>query len=79
MNLYEAEKDKKYLVVRIDGGYKAIHRLNDLGILKGAIIEKVEMITYGPIKIKVGNSNYALGRGITKKILIKERGLGNEA
>lgn len=71
-NLYEAEKHKKYVVVGIDSGIKAKKRLGELGILKGIIIEKIEMVTHGPIKIKVGESNYALGRGITKKILVKE-------
>ena len=34
MNLYEAEKNKKYIIVKVDAGYKASHRLNELVFLK---------------------------------------------
>lgn len=72
MNLYEGEKGKKYKVVLIDSGYKAKQRLADLGIFKGSILEMVESISQGPLKIKVMDSIYAIGKGLCKKIMVEE-------
>jgi len=72
MNLYEAKKKKKYKVTTIDSGFKARNRLGELGIFKGVIIEKIESILHGPLKIKVKDTIYALGKGICKKIMVEE-------
>ena len=71
--LLEAEKNKEYIVLEIDSGYKAKRRLAELGIYKGVIIEKKESLVSGPLQIKVKDSVYALGKGIAKKILVEEK------
>lgn len=48
-------------------------RLSDMGIREGVTITKISMHPFfGPILIKIGNCEVALGRGIASSIFVEE-------
>ncbi|BDC35477.1 MAG: metal-dependent transcriptional regulator [Candidatus Methanoliparum thermophilum] len=53
-------------------GKKAKMRLNELGLVPGNYIEVINKISTGPVKIKVKQSEIAIGKGLAKKILVKK-------
>lgn len=69
-SLDEVEEGKKVRIVKILGGYGLIRRLVSLGLTIG--VELFIINNQGPIIIKVGDSNIAIGRGIAKKVLVEE-------
>jgi len=69
-SLDEIEEGKKVRIVKILGGYGLIRRLVSLGLTIG--VELFIINNHGPIIIKVGDSNIAIGRGIAKKVLVEE-------
>lgn len=72
LNLAAMHAGEKGKVVEIIGGKGFINRLEALGIVPGAEIEKIsEQIMHGPVVIKIGNTQVALGYGMAQKIMIK--------
>ena len=60
------------IIVRIHGGHGLMNRLGSLGIRPGRRITKVSsMLMRGPVTIRVGNSQVAIGFGIANKILVE--------
>ena len=60
------------IVVQIQGGHGLISRLNALGIRPGQRITKVSStFMRGPITIKVGNAQVAIGFGMANKIIVE--------
>ena len=61
-------------VVAIDGGASLVKRLEALGIRPGVhITKRSSQLLRGPVTIIVGNSQVAIGHGMAKKILLRER------
>jgi len=59
-------------VVQIDGGRSLINRLNALSIRPGQRIAKISsMFMRGPVTVKVGNAQVAIGYGMAKKIMVE--------
>ncbi|MFC1955532.1 ferrous iron transport protein A [Chloroflexota bacterium] len=59
-------------IVQIQGGHGLVNRLNALGIRPGKKITKVgAMLMRGPVTIKVGNGQVAIGFGMANKIIIE--------
>jgi len=59
------------IVSQINGGHKLISRLNALGIRPGKKITKVGCsLMRGPITIKVGRAQIAIGFGMSGKITV---------
>jgi len=59
-------------VISIEGGMGFRQRLENLGIRKGVVIKKPKgMSIYGPIVVKVGSTQIALGRGMASKVIIE--------
>ncbi len=60
-------------VCEIEGGHGIHDRLLALGIRAGVKVTKVsDMFTHGPVVIKHGQTQTALGRGICQKILVED-------
>jgi ferrous iron transport protein A len=60
------------MIVQIYGGYGLMRRLGSLGIRPGQQITKVSsMLMRGPVTIRVGNSQVAIGFGMANKILVE--------
>ncbi len=74
ISLLQLQSNQSAKVVSIQGGRGLITRLNNLGIRKGAFIQKVTGYSKGwPVVIRVNNTQLALGRGMASKIIV---GLG---
>ena len=59
-------------VVRIQGGFRLIDRLNALGIMPGKKITKVSsMIARGPITIEVDRAQLAIGFRMANRIIVE--------
>ena len=73
MNLYDTKKGHDYKVKSIRGGRSFINKIESMGILSGTILTRINAnVGGGPVVIKVGNSRYALGRGMATKIKVNE-------
>ncbi|MEN3183455.1 MAG: FeoA family protein [Atribacterota bacterium] len=72
LSLAEMETGSKGEIVRIDGGEGMVKRLWVLGVVPGKKIEKVSsIIGRGPVVIRLGQQEIALGRGVAQRILVK--------
>jgi len=70
--LTEIPVNRPASVVEILGGHGVHGRLLALGIRPGVTISKVtDSFARGPLVVKVGNSQTALGRGVCSKILVE--------
>jgi len=73
MNLTEFKDGDKVKVLNIPIGRDALSRLTSMNIRIGT---KLEVITqqpfYGPVTVKVGNSEQTIGRGLAQKIECEE-------
>ncbi len=68
--LYEMSKGEKGKVLTIKGGKGRILRLAELGIVPGEEIILIQK-SFGPIIVRVKDTNLALGRGIAQNILVE--------
>ncbi len=65
------EEGKTVRVSRIIGGRGLLLRLSSMGIREGEII-KVISNNKGPVLVSIRDSRFALGLGMTHKILVEE-------
>lgn len=68
--LNNTKTGQKVRVQEIVGGRKVRNRLMELGIKEGTLVS-VFSNKGGPMIIMVGNSRFALGRGVAEKIVVK--------
>lgn len=67
------ERGDKAIVKEIRGGRGFINKLHALGITPGKEITKLSaMIFQGPVIIKIGESQIALGYGMANKIFVRK-------
>ena len=60
------------MVTQILGGPGLIRRLEALGILPGRKITKVSsMVFHGPVMIKTGQTQVALGFGMSRRVIVE--------
>ena len=72
LTLLELKKGKKAHVIGCDGGRGISNKLNAMGVRPGKEIKKIsDTFIGGPITIKVGNSNIAIGRGMASRIYLE--------
>ena len=60
------------VVVDIAGGLNAKRRLENMGIRIGKHVTKISGAS-GPVVIKIGSSQVAIGRGIASKIVVRRK------
>jgi len=65
-------KGDKFKVRGFDCGRKATSRLMTMGIILDTEIEIVAIQPNGPYTVKVGKSEYSIGRGLFGKIILEE-------
>lgn len=59
-------------IIEIQGGQGVTARLNALGIMPGRNITKIsDMLMRGPVTIKTGSTQVAIGYGMADKIIIE--------
>ena len=72
VSLVEFSEAEAARVVSIEGGADIAKRLYHLGIREGVEIKKVAgMFKKGPIIVKIGHSQVALGRGMASRIMVE--------
>lgn len=72
-SLAELKNSEKGRIIKLEGGQNFIERLETLGIREGVTIEKKNsQWLNGPVCIKIGNTEAAIGYGMAKKILIEQ-------
>ena len=59
-------------VISIEGGRGLRQKLQNLGIREGAVVKRERgMFTFGPIIVKAGSTQIALGRGMASKVMVE--------
>ena len=72
MNLAEIKKDTNCRVISVEGGHGVAKKLSDLGLREGARISKISsQFMKGPVTVRVGCTEIAVGYGIAKKIMVE--------
>lgn len=60
------------IVSKIEGGRGMVMRLEALGIRPGVTVTKVSaQIMRGPVVVRVGNTQVAIGFGMARRIILK--------
>jgi len=73
MNLTQLAKGQSAQVVKFEGGSALTRKLQNLGIREGVTIKKVRaVLANGPIIIKAGRTEIALGRGVAAKVIVAQ-------
>lgn len=71
-DLTHLKPGEEAIVLRVDGGYGTIRKINSLGIREGKKITKISSrFRGGPQVIRVGSSRIAMGFGMAKKIIVE--------
>ncbi len=72
LNLTQMKSGEKGTVVEISGGKGLVRRLEALGIVPGAEITKIsEQIMHGPVVIRTGNTQIAIGYGMARRVVVE--------
>ena len=72
VDLTQLEEKETGIVVRIEGGFGLIRRLESLGIRVGKKMTKVSsQLMHGPVTIRIDNFQVAIGFGMAKKIIVE--------
>lgn len=72
VSLNDMKTGQKGVVNTIQGGMGLLSRLGNLGVRHGVEITKVSsQFMRGPVTIKVGNTQIALGFGMAARIMVK--------
>jgi len=59
-------------VISIEGGRGLKQKLQNLGIREGVMVKKERGIfAHGPIIVKAGSTQIALGRGMASKVMVE--------
>ncbi|MEM1702034.1 MAG: FeoA family protein [Desulfurococcaceae archaeon] len=70
ISLDSVSTGRKVVVKSIDGkGW--VKRLYQLGITPGAVLEVIANNAHGPVIVRVGDTEVAIGRGIAKRIFVE--------
>ncbi|MFC1983043.1 ferrous iron transport protein A [Chloroflexota bacterium] len=70
--LRQMQSGQRGKVIEIQGGRGLVSRLNALGIRPGKRITKIgSMFMRGPVTIKLGHAQMALGFGMANKIIVE--------
>ena len=71
-DLTQLQAKQQGIVSSLAGGQGMIRRLDAMGIRPGVIITKLSsQLMQGPVIVRVGTTQIALGYGMARKILIK--------
>jgi ferrous iron transport protein A len=65
------KKGTRARVVDVMGGHRAAEKLSAQGIVPGMVIEKTGELRGGPVLLRVGGAQVALGRGLAKRVLVE--------
>ncbi len=72
ISLFQLGNNKSAEVLDVLGGFGLKKKLESLGIRVGVELLKVSQRT-GPVIVKVGATQLAVGRGMASKIIVEEK------
>jgi len=73
MNLIELKRGEQARVVSLAGGRGFVRNLENMGIRRGKIIEKLaNQPAGGPLVIRIDNLTITMGRGMAMKVLVEK-------
>jgi ferrous iron transport protein A len=61
-------------VIDVAGGKGMIMKLSAQGIMPGMIIHKTGELRGGPVLLRIGGSQVAVGRGLARRVLVEVMG-----
>jgi len=74
IDLTQMRRGERGKVVDIQGGWGLLRKLEALGIKPGKEIVKVSsQLMRGPITIRVGNTQVAIGFGMARRIIVEHK------
>jgi ferrous iron transport protein A len=72
LSVSQMESGQTGRVVQIDGGQGIVTRLSAMGIRPGRQITKISsMLMRGPVTIRSGSTQVAIGYGMARKIIVE--------
>ncbi|MBI5573247.1 MAG: FeoA domain-containing protein [Elusimicrobia bacterium] len=72
ISLLNLEKNKTAKIIEIEGGPGFHKKLESLGLRLGVKIKKLSSSIFGgPVVIRVGRTNIAIGKGMANKITVE--------
>jgi ferrous iron transport protein A len=71
LTLDRMKKGTRGRVVNVLGGRGAVLKLSVQGIVPGMIVEKTGEVRGGPVLLRVGGAQVAVGRGLAKRVLVE--------
>lgn len=72
MNLTQLPQGQSARVMSIEDGRGFKQKLQNLGIREGAVVKKESgVFTFGPIIVKAGSTQIALGRGMASRVIVE--------
>ena len=72
IDLSQLSEGQPAKVISIEGGVDISKRIQGLGIREGSTVIKVTgLFSRGPIIVKVGHTQIALGRGMAAKVMVE--------
>jgi ferrous iron transport protein A len=74
LSLTEMASGETGEIVEIQGGHAMIAKLETLGLRIGVQVEKIDQqFMKGPVLVKVGKSQVAVGFGIASRVIVRRR------
>ena len=74
--LSSARKGESFEIISVDDDHARIQALR-FGMSAGACVECITRVPAGPIVIKSGRQEIAVGRGLAERIQVRKRHLGH--
>lgn len=72
VDLTQLKEQESGIVIRIEGGFGLVRRLESLGIRVGKKVTKVSsQFMRGPVTIRIDNCQVAIGFGMAKKVIVE--------
>ena len=62
---------REVTVALVAGGSASSRRLTELGLVPGRIVAVMQN-SGGPLLLRLGDSRFALGKGVAEKVFVKE-------
>ncbi len=72
LTLAHAVPGKKYRIIRVEGECKLSSRLCAMGLMPNELLSVYTASRGGPVIIAIKGSRFAIGRGMTNRIIIEE-------
>ena len=58
------------IIVKMNGGYRFVNRMKEMGFVIGEKIQLLSSGYSGPVRVKVKGCTFAIGHGIAHKIMV---------